>query len=160
MNFADGLQTAIKQLQVNIAQQPISLSFLVALQSSRSSVVAMDTFALTLTVSNIPANMTEIAVILEITERYSGVNAGDKIAVKEMSIGGISGGISGNGILNIGNNANVTWNMYALNSTSNVASIYSFGGYISFKADGIQSPYLCFSLSQENRIVLNSTTQQ
>lgn len=70
LNFVDGLQSAIKQLQNNIAQQ--DLAFLVSIESSRSSVVAMDTFTLTLSISSIPSDMSRIEVDLQVTERFTG----------------------------------------------------------------------------------------
>lgn len=72
---------------------------------------------------------------------------------------GITGGIKGNGSIMAQSTAAITWTLQAKNTTSNVASIYSFGGSISFYADGISPPFH-FSLFQENQIKYPSTTLQ
>lgn len=71
VNFADGIQSAIQQLQLNINQES-DLAFLLSLEASRSAVVAMDNFTVTMTFGSIPSNVTQLSVNLQIKDRFTG----------------------------------------------------------------------------------------
>ena len=58
------------------------------------------------------------------------------VLIGDTVITGISGGIQGTGSIPAGHNGTVTWSLQALNLTSAISQILSFGGYISYTADG------------------------
>jgi hypothetical protein len=111
------------------------LAFTVSLKTSRSSVVASDSFTLTMTISNVAADMSLINVTLIVTERYTGMDASNRFVMTEDQMSHISD-IHGNGNVTANSTATVIWNVLALNNTAAVETIYSFSGFVTFMAQG------------------------
>jgi hypothetical protein len=71
-NFMDGLQDSISILEQQINSNN-DLCYLITLKSSRAVIVVMDIFLVTFSFSKVPRDMTKINVLLEISEKSSGV---------------------------------------------------------------------------------------
>lgn len=124
-NFMDGLQNSILVLeqQINLNND---LCYLIKMTSSRPSIVATDSFSITLFFANVPRTMSNITINVDMNESY--------LNMTRVSMENIVGGIDGSGT--VSGNSSVTWTFQTFNNIENTI-VLNFGGSVNFTADGV-----------------------